>query len=73
VRLPETVGRQPALDQSSHADKRALRLHLGKKPAYVPRSIAEQVVKDLRLRKWALVKEPPNPAHSTFGPPTDRK
>jgi hypothetical protein len=60
-------------DSVLQKDKRALRLHLGKKPAYVPRLIAEQVVKDLRLRKWALVKGPPNPAHSTFGPPTDRK
>jgi hypothetical protein len=34
---------------------------------------AEEIVKALRLSKWRLVKDPPNPPHSTFGPKRDEK
>jgi hypothetical protein len=53
--------------------KRALRLHLGPKHRYLPATIAREVVAALHLSKWRLVKEPPSPPHSTFGPKLDDK
>jgi hypothetical protein len=47
--------------------KRALRLHLGPRHRYLPVTIAREVVAALRLSKWRITKEPPNPPHSTFG------
>jgi class 3 adenylate cyclase len=50
--------------------KRALRLHLGRRHKYLPATIAREITAALRLSKWRLVKEPPDPPHSTFGPGT---
>jgi hypothetical protein len=47
--------------------KKALRLHLGPRHRYLPATIAREVVATLRLSKWRLVKDPPNPPHSTPG------
>jgi len=47
--------------------KRALRLHLGPRHSYVPSTIAREVVAALRLAKWRLSKEPPDPPHATPG------
>ena len=47
--------------------KRALRLHLGPRHGYVPSTIAREVVAALRLAKWRLNKEPPDPPHATPG------
>lgn len=47
--------------------KRALRLHLGPRHGYVPSTIAREVVAALRLAKWRLSKEPPDPPHATPG------
>jgi hypothetical protein len=47
--------------------KKALRLHLGPRHRYLPAAIAREVVAALRLSKWRLVKDPPNPPHSTPG------
>ena len=49
------------------AIKRALRMHLGPRHEYLPSSIARDVVAALRLSKWRISKEPPNPPHSTPG------
>jgi hypothetical protein len=51
------------------AIKRTLRLHLGPRHRHLPSVIAQEVVAALRLSKWRLEKEPPDPPHSTFGPP----
>jgi hypothetical protein len=52
--------------------KRELRAHLGPKfKRFLPVHLADEIVKALRLSKWRLVKEPPNPPHSTFGPKSD--
>lgn len=47
--------------------KRALRLHLGPRHSYVPSTIARDVVAALRLAKWRISKEPPDPPHATPG------
>ncbi len=47
--------------------KRALRLHLGPRHGYVPSTIAREVVAALRLAKWRISKEPPDPPHATPG------
>jgi hypothetical protein len=48
--------------------KRELRMHLGPKfKRYLPTHLAEEVIKALRRSKWRLVKDPPNPPHSTPG------
>jgi hypothetical protein len=47
--------------------KRALRLHLGPRHSYVPSTIAREVVSALRLAKWRISKEPPDPPHATPG------
>ena len=55
------------------AAKDVLRRHLG--PRFdrgLPSLLAKAISERLRLSKWRLVKDPPNPAHSTFGPTTDR-
>ena len=47
--------------------KRALRLHLGPRHSYVPSTIAREVTAALRLAKWRISKEPPDPPHATPG------
>jgi hypothetical protein len=47
--------------------KRALRLHLGPRHSYVPSTIAREVLAALRLAKWRISKEPPDPPHATPG------
>ena len=47
--------------------KRALRLHLGPRHSYVPSTIARDVLAALRLAKWRISKEPPDPPHATPG------
>jgi hypothetical protein len=43
-------------------------MHLGPKfKRYLPTHLAEEVIKALRRSKWRLVKDPPNPPHSTSG------
>ncbi len=50
------------------AIRRELRTHLGPKfKRYLPVHLAEVVTKALRMSKWRLVKDPPNPPHSTPG------
>jgi hypothetical protein len=54
------------------AAKEVLRRHLGPLfDRHLPSFLAKAIVERLRLSKWRLVKEPPNPTHSTFGPPTE--
>lgn len=56
------------------AAKEVLRRHLGPRfDRNLPSFLAKAVVERLRLSKWRLVKEPPNPPHSTHGPPIDRR
>ena len=48
--------------------KRVLRLHLGPHvKRFLPILLAEEIVKALLGSKWRIVKEPPNPPHSTPG------
>ena len=50
------------------AAKEVLRRNLGPKfDRSLPSRLAEAIVARLRLSRWKLVKEPPNPPHSTFG------
>jgi hypothetical protein len=48
----------------AYALRQLLRRHLGPKHGYVPGVIAREIVAALRLSKWRLIKEPPNPPHS---------
>ncbi|MGH2397478.1 MAG: hypothetical protein ACRDFW_10940 [bacterium] len=56
------------------AAREVLRRHLG--PRYdrnLPSFLAKAVMERMRLSGWLLTKKPPNPPHSTYGPPLDRK
>jgi hypothetical protein len=48
--------------------RRSLRMHLGPRHGAVPAELARAVADSLRGAGWHFEKEPPNPAHSTFGP-----
>ena len=55
------------------AAKEVLRRHLGPRfDRNLPSFLAKAITERLRLSKWRMVKEPPDPPHSTFGPPTNR-
>ena len=55
------------------AAKDVLRRHLGPRfDRNLPSFLAKAIVERMRLSKWRITKEPPNPPHSTFGPPTKR-
>jgi hypothetical protein len=41
--------------------------------ATCPRFLAKAVMERMRLSGWLLTKKPPNPPHSSYGPPLDRK
>jgi hypothetical protein len=49
------------------AIKRALRLHLGKRHAYLQASIAKDVVEALKHSRWIIIRRPPDLPHSTPG------
>jgi hypothetical protein len=54
--------------------KRELRTHWAPKfERFLPRYLAGEITKALRQSKWRLVKDPPNPPHSTFGKRLDEK
>ena len=48
--------------------KRVLRMHLGPNfKRFLPVMLAEEIVAALKLSKWRITKDPPDPPHSTPG------
>jgi hypothetical protein len=49
------------------AAKEVLRRHLGPKFDRLPLFPAKAILERMRLTKWRIIKEPPDPPHSTLG------
>jgi hypothetical protein len=58
----------------ARATKEVLRRHLGPKfDRRLPSFLATAIMERMRLSRWRITKEPPDPQHSTPGPNSEEK